>query len=168
MIRSHFLSDLFDLRDTIDQFTSETLGTDSLKTLQSRNSSNGSVWAAPIPVDVYSTNDHAVIIAAIPGMASDDLELTIHQNTVTLAGVVRNVADAEDVKDATWYVSELGGGHYRRSITLPFPVNGDDVQATFDQGMLRVKLPKAEAAKSRKIEIQPRTPDAITSGHSVA
>lgn len=168
MIRSHFLSDLFDLRDTIDQFTNETLGTDSMRTLQSRNASNGTAWAAPIPVDVYSTNDHAVIIAAIPGMSPDDLDLTIHQNTVTLSGVVRNVADAEDAKDATWYVSELGGGHYRRSITLPFPINADAAQATFDQGMLRVKLPKAETAKSRKISIESRSPEAIASGRSAA
>lgn len=168
MIRSPLLTDLFDLRDTIDQFASETLGTDSLRTLQSRNSSNGSAWAAPIPVDVYSTSDHAVIIAAIPGIAAEDLDHTIHQNTVTLAGVVRNVADAEDAKDATWYVSELGGGHYRRSITLPFAVNADEAKATFDQGMLRVTLPKADTARSRKIAVESRSPEALASGRSAA
>jgi len=168
MIRSPLLSDLFDLRNTIDQFTNETLGTDSLRTHQSRNGSNGSTWATPIPVDVYSTNDHAVIIAAIPGMSADDLELTIHQNTVNLAGVVRNVADAEDAKDATWYVSELGGGEYRRSITLPFAVNADEAKATFEQGMLRITVPKADTVKSRKIAIQSRSPEALAASQSTA
>jgi HSP20 family protein len=119
-----------------------------------------------MPVDVYSTNDQAVVLAAVPGMTPDDLDLSINQNTVTLSGTVRNAADADDAKDATWYVSELGGGTYRRSVTLPFPVDADKAAATFEYGILRVVLPKAESAKPKKIAINTDSNGAISAKSS--
>ena len=83
------------------------------------------------------------------------------QNTVTLSGTVGNVADSEEAKGATWYVHELGNGTYRRSITLPFAVDADATQATFEHGILRIVLPKAASAKPRKNHVlyaQPASP----------
>ena len=165
MTRSPFFNDFVALRDTVDRLVSDSFGADPFRTLWSR-SGNGQGVAQPMPLDVYATENEAVVVAAVPGMRPEDLELTVHQNTVTLSGSIGNVADSEDAKGATWYVHELPHGAYRRSITLPFAVDADNTDATFAHGILRVVLPKAESAKPRKIAIggaQPQT-EAIASG----
>ena len=166
MMRSPLFNDLFSLRDSLEQFANEAFGSNGLRSPKSR--SNGSAWAIPMPIDVYATDDRAVILAAVPGMVPDDLDLTIHENTVTLSGTVKNAAEAEDAQHATWYVSELGSGTYRRSVTLPFPVNADEAKATFEHGILRIVLPKSESAKPRKIAISAGSDQAIESGTSQA
>jgi HSP20 family protein len=159
MMRSPFFNDFVALRDTVDRFVNDSFGADPFRTLWSRGG-NGQQFAQPMPLDVYATEDQAVIVAAVPGMRPDDLELTVHQNTVTLSGTVGNVAETEEAKGATWYVHELGSGTYRRSITLPFAVDADQTEATFEHGILRVVLPKAESAKPRKISIGGGQPQA--------
>jgi len=163
MTRSPFFSDLVSLRDTVDRLAGEAFGTTPFQTVWSR-SGNGQQIAQPMPLDVYATEEQAVIVAAVPGMRPDDLELTVHQTTVTLSGTVGNVADSEEAKGATWYVHELGNGAYRRSITLPFPVDADQTEATFEHGILRITLPKAESAKPRRIAIGGAPPQAIAAG----
>jgi HSP20 family molecular chaperone IbpA len=127
--------------------------------------SNGSSWAMPMPmpmpIDVYATADHAVLIAAVPGMQPDDLDLTVHHNTVTLRGTIQSTADAEETRDATWYVSELGSGTYQRSVTLLFPVDADQANATFAHGLVRVTLPKADSANPKKIAIHSTAEQAL-------
>jgi len=147
MIRSSLFSDLVNLSNTLDQVTNQRWGGSQLD----RN--NGVSWAAPLPVDVYATDDQAVLIAAVPGMQPDDLELTVHQNTIELRGTIHSAKDAEEAKNSTWYVSELGSGSYQRSVTLPFPIDSDHAEATFEHGLVRVTLPKAASAKPKRIEI---------------
>jgi HSP20 family protein len=104
-----------------------------------------------MPVDVYTTADHAVILAAVPGMVPADLDLSIHQNTVTMSGTVPNARGLADAKKATWYVAELGRGTYRRTVTLPFAVDPDQASASVQHGIVRVVLLKAESAGPRTI-----------------
>lgn len=163
MVRSPILSEFVALRDTVDRLMNESFGGEPFRTLWSRN---GTSHAQPMPLDVYATTDAAVILAAVPGMRPEDLELTVHQNTVSISGKVGSVAETEEAKDATWYVQELGSGTYRRSVTLPFPLDADHAEATFEHGILRVVLPKAESAKPRKIPINGATPQAIEAGQS--
>jgi HSP20 family protein len=106
-----------------------------------------------MPIDVYSTDGNVVILAEVPGMHPDDLELTVNQNTITLSGTIHSAAESQEASKATWYVSEMSRGSYQRSITLPFAVNADDAQASMDSGILRVTLPKAESNRTRKISI---------------
>lgn len=152
MFRSPFLADVVALRDTIDGLVNETFGPDRYRTVWSRSGNGGSV-AQPLPLDVYATDEQAVIIAAIPGMAPDDLQLTVQANTVTLQGTVGTGRKHEEAQNATWYMQELWSGQVRRSVTLPFPVDADAAEATFEHGILRVVLPKAESAKPRRIAI---------------
>jgi HSP20 family protein len=147
MIRSPLFGELLNLSNTLDQLTGYRSGGSQV------DRRNGAAAAVPMPLDVYATGDQAVLIAAVPGMQPEDLDLSVHQNTVTLSGTVRSAADAEETKDATWYVSELGSGTYQRSVTLPFPIDVEHAEATFEHGLVRVTLPKAESAKPRKIAI---------------
>jgi HSP20 family protein len=151
MFRNPMLPEVYALRDTVDRLFNESFS-DPFRTLWSRNG-NGAVTVQPMPLDVYATDDHAVILAAVPGMQPDDLELSIHENTVTLSGKIENTVKSEETKGATWYAHELWSGEVRRSVSLPFPVDPDRAEATFELGILRVSLPKAESAKPRKIQI---------------
>jgi len=161
MIRSSLLGDLLNLSNTLDQVPNPRWSGVQFDALPGRSGTNGASWAVPMPIDVYSTGDQVVLIAAVPGMQPDDLELTVHQNTVTLRGTVRSVADAEETKGATWYVSELGSGTFQRSVTLPFPIDAEHANATFEHGLVRVTLPKSESAKPKTIAISSSTNEAI-------
>ena len=152
MFRSPLLSDVFALRDTVDRLVNESLGDSPYRSVWSR-SSNGGSGVQPMPLDVYATEDQAVILASVPGMQPDDLDLAVHENTITLSGKVESTTNAEETKGATWYAHELWSGEVRRSVTLPFPVDAERAEAVFENGILRVVLPKAESAKPRKISI---------------
>lgn len=152
MFRHPLFSDVFALRDTVDRFLNESGGNDPYRTVWSR-SGNGASAVQPMPLDVFATEDQAVILASVPGMQSEDLDLAIHENTITLSGKVESTANAEETKGATWYAHELWSGEIRRSVTLPFPVDSERAEAVFENGILRIVLPKAETAKPRKISI---------------
>jgi len=64
----------------------------------------------PLPLDVYATKEEVVVIAAVPGMSGNDIEITTNQNTVTLGGKTPNVAASEEAKAAPWYLHELAHG----------------------------------------------------------
>jgi HSP20 family protein len=108
----------------------------------------------PMPLDVYATADQVVVLAAVPGLRPDHLEITVHQNTVTISGAVPDVTQAEEAKQATWYVHELWSGQYQRSLTLPFELDAERAEASVADGIARIVLPKAERAKPRKLAIQ--------------
>ncbi len=147
MIRSPLLNEFLTLRNSIDRLAEDAFTNEGMRTLWSRTGNGGT--ASPMPLDVYATDEQVVILAAVPGMHPDDLELTVHQNTVTLSGSVRSVTESEEAKQATWYIHELGSGTYRRSVTLPFQVDADQAEATFRHGILHVVLPK----------LKPRSPE---------
>jgi HSP20 family protein len=161
MMRSPF-SDFVALRDTLDQLAAQALSDEPSQTRWARSGSGSR--AQPMPLDVYATEEQAVITAAVPGMRPEDLDVTVHEHTISLSGTIGNVSETEEAKGATWYVHELGGGTYRRSVTLPFPIDAERVAASFDYGIVRIVAPKAAHAKPRKIAISDRQtqPEAIT------
>src|SRR5918996_6523334 len=108
----------------------------------------------PVPLDVYATPDEAVVIAAVPGMSPDNLEITYTQNTLTLSGSVPHVAESEQGQTATWYLHEIWSGQFQRTVTLPFEVDASQAEATFEHGIVRITLPKAEWTKPHKIAIR--------------
>lgn len=121
--------------------------------------SGGARWPAggsgvrPLALDVYGTPDEVTVIAAVPGMSPDDLEITYAQNTLTLSGPVPSAAESEQGKEATWYMRELWHGQFRRSITLPYEVDAGRAEAAFENGIVRITLPRAEWTKPQKIAI---------------
>ena len=146
------------LRDAMDRIVTDAFG-GNWRTLW--QGSNGGPNRLALPLDVYATSDAIVLIASIPGLRPEDIEVSINKNTVTLAGATPNVAASEEAKDATWYLHELPNGTFSRSVTLPIEVDATQADAIFENGVLRLVLPKAETAKPRKIEI--RRPEALTS-----
>jgi HSP20 family protein len=146
------------LSASMDRFVNEALWGTPFRTLWAStwngvgNGTQGTTW--PLPLDVYATQDDVVIIAAVPGLAADNVEVTYDQGVVTFAGQLPNVAVSEEGKGATWYLHELPYGTFRRSVTLPFEIDADAAEATFADGVLRLRLPKAEQARPRQIKVR--------------
>ncbi len=117
-------------------------------------STGSQAMARPLPMDVYATPDEAVVIAAVPGMSPENLEITYAGNTLTLSGTVPSWAESEQAQNTTWYLHELWSGQFQRTVTLPFEVDPAQAQATFEHGIVRITLPKAEWTKPQKIAIK--------------
>ena len=107
----------------------------------------------PVPLDLYATPDAAIVIAAVPGVTPENLEITYTQNTLTLSGSVPEVAESEQGQHATWYLRELWSGQFQRTVSLPFEVDASKAEAAFEHGVVRITLPKAEWTKPQKIAV---------------
>lgn len=103
------------------------------------------------PVEIAQNEDSVVLRAELPGLKKDDIELTVHRDTVTLKGSKK---DETERKDGEYYYSERRYGEFARTFSLPRPVNPEAVEARYENGILQVTIPVAEEAKPRKIEIR--------------
>jgi len=140
-------------RDAVDRLFSEQPGTSPFRGLWSGTWGNGTARTA-LPLDVYATKDEVFVIGAVPGISADEIEISINQNVISLSGKIPNVAASEEAKDATWYLHELPHGGFQRTITLPVEVDAGKADASFENGILRLRLPKAETAKPRQIKVR--------------
>jgi HSP20 family protein len=101
-------------------------------------------------LDVYETPDSFVVKADLPGMTSDDVEVTLDQNLLTIRGERKS---EEEVKEKNFHRIERRYGSFERTVLLPAQVNPDGIQANFTNGVLEVIVPKSEQAKPHKIKI---------------
>jgi HSP20 family protein len=127
----------------------------SMDRLFERAINNESVWAAPViwdlALDVAENKDEFVIKASLPGMNPDDIEVTFTDNVLTIKGEVK---EDKDVKEEQYHLRERRYGSFTRSIELPNKVKSDTIQASYDAGVLTLKLPKTEEVKPKKIAVQ--------------
>lgn len=103
-----------------------------------------------IPLDVAESDDNYLVKATIPGINPDDLEITLEDDVLTLKGEILRDEELEGVK---YHVRERRHGSFSRSIRFPVTVNGDAVEATYNNGTLDLNIPKAEAVKPKRITI---------------
>ena len=106
------------------------------------------VWAPP--ADMHETQNEAVIAVELPGLNEKDIRLSIADGVLTVQGEKQRV----EVEDASHYRQERWFGKFERAFSLPFPVETGQVKATFRDGVLTVKLPKAEEVKPKEIKIE--------------
>lgn len=109
---------------------------------------NGTAFSH-LPVDVYETANEFVVQAALPGMRAEDLNLTWEDRHLVLSGELRPTEQG-----ATYYVRERRFGRFQRMISLPAPVQADQVDATLENGILTVRVPKAEEARPKQIKVR--------------
>ena len=107
-----------------------------------------------IAIDAYETDSEVVIIAAVPGLGPEDISISVLENTVTLSGQLPNVAQSADARQATWYVHELPYGGFQRSLKLPVDIDPDGSDATFENGIVSLHLPKARQSRPRQITVR--------------
>lgn len=118
-----------------------------------------------LALDVYGDDDRIVIEAAMPGVRPEDVDISVLGDTLTISGHAR---DEKGADESGYSYREIRRGSFSRSVTLPGGLNADQASATFDNGILRLSIPKAEEAKPRQIRIDPtsggRTISASTEG----
>jgi HSP20 family protein len=137
------LRELFSLRNEIDRmfdrfFAPIEFGTEEL------------VWTPSI--DMYETDKELVVKAELPGLTSKDVDITLTDDTLTIKGEKK---EAEEVKSENYYRKETRYGAFHRVIQLPTPVKKEDVKATFKDGVLEIRLPKAvEETRGIKIKVE--------------
>jgi HSP20 family protein len=111
---------------------------------------SGGLDGPALPLDVTTTPDSLTIEAALPGIRPDDVDITVENNTVTISG---KTADERTADEGSYVVQEIRRGNFSRSVTLPSGLEPDKAQATFENGILRLEIPKAEQVKPRQIKI---------------
>ncbi|QLH39843.1 MAG: Hsp20/alpha crystallin family protein [Defluviicoccus sp.] len=104
------------------------------------------------PINIWRSTDGVVVTAEIPGIALETVDLTVHQNTLTLKG--RREPDVKE-PDVSYHRRERTYGPFSRSIALPFAVDSEKVRASAQNGILTIELPRPETDKPRKIKINP-------------
>jgi len=108
-------------------------------------------WANYPPVNVWEDGETLHIEAELPGLKLEDLEIYVTgNNQLTLKGERKASIQEKSVR----HRQERGFGKFLRSITLPFAVDANNVDARFEQGVLQIKLAKHESAKARKIVVK--------------
>ena len=105
-------------------------------------------WAPS--VDIYENKDQIVLEAELPGMKQDDFDLSIENNVITLRG--ERKFEKTDEGD-NYHRVERSYGSFTRSFTLPQTVSAEGATAEYNNGVLRVTLPKREETKARRIQV---------------
>ena len=129
----------------------------SLRDMQRVQSSLNRLLSSGIPtqaefplINVWTSENAAIVRAELPGMAKEDVEISLVKDTLTLKGS----RACDELKEGESRLrQERGYGRFTRSLQLPFSVEGDKVQAKFANGVLQVTLPRAEAEKPRRIAV---------------
>ncbi len=132
------------LRATMDRLLNET-----------RNlplASEETIWI--LPLDVSETEDAFLVKASIPGVNPDDIDISLTDNVLTIKAEIKA---EKEIEEAQYHLRERRFGVFSRSITLPTAVDADNVEATYENGVLNLTIPKAEEVKPRKIEVHTQT-----------
>lgn len=101
-------------------------------------------------VDIYETDRHVMLLADMPGVKAEDLNIDLHENVLTLTGDVAT----PDGPEETDLFREYRTGKYYRQFTLSQVIDQPKIEAELRDGVLRLKLPKVEKAKPRKISVK--------------
>ena len=104
---------------------------------------------AALPVDVYHTADELVILASVPGLNPEDVEITIEGDTLTIKGETK-----PPLENVDYHIQERRYGPFGRTLTLNMPVQANQAEAVFEKGVLTLTIPKAEELKPKVIKVE--------------
>ena len=103
--------------------------------------------------DIHENEDNYIVHADLPGIDPDDIEVTLHENTLTVSAE----NEREELREGERHViNERRYGRFQRSVRLPETVDGDKVEANFDNGVLTLEIAKSEVTKPRQIPVKNR------------
>ncbi|MEA1926082.1 MAG: Hsp20/alpha crystallin family protein [Patescibacteria group bacterium] len=104
-----------------------------------------------LTIDVYQTDDDIVIKSTIAGVKPEDLDVNINNDMITIRGERKQ---DEEIDPENYYYQECYWGSFSRSVILPVEVIADKTEATMKNGILTLRLPKADTTKTRKIQVR--------------
>jgi HSP20 family protein len=104
-----------------------------------------------LALDVAEKGDVFTVKASLPGISPDDLNVTLEDNVLTIQGEVK---EDETIEESNYHIRERRTGSFSRSVRFPVPVESDKVEAEFENGVLTLSIPKAEAVKPKRIAVK--------------
>jgi len=106
--------------------------------------------AAGLPLDVSETEDEFVVRASVPGVKPEDVQITVKGDML----LIRGESKTEEQKQGEhWHLRERHSGSFQRSLSLGTAVDADRAEASYEHGVLTLRLPKAEETRPRQIKI---------------
>ena len=114
----------------------------------SRRQSNGNERVYRLPLDAYVTADEIIVLANMPGVKPDEVEITIEGDTLTIRG-----ERPRPIENVDYVMQERPFGRFQRTLNINIPVDANRAEARYDNGLLTLVIPKAEAAKPRVIQV---------------
>jgi HSP20 family protein len=135
-------------QDQMDRLFAQALGRHGQ--WQGATGANTRAWAPAL--DISEAKDAYLVTVELPGVKLDDLEITLEDGLLTIQGE-RHFAN--DSSEEQFHRVERSSGAFRRSITLPAHFEADAVEASMEDGVLRILVPKAEEAKAKRIQVNP-------------
>ncbi|MDY6901053.1 MAG: Hsp20/alpha crystallin family protein [Cyanobacteriota bacterium] len=102
-------------------------------------------------IELKDTREELILRSELPGLEADKLEVQVAKQAVLISG---EITDESNTQESSYYRSELHYGRFRRMINLPVPIKNEQVQAEFKNGILKLVLPKTEAAKFKKVNVK--------------
>jgi HSP20 family protein len=118
----------------------------------------GQSWPA---VDIVNTEDAFVVVASLPGVKPDQVDITLEDQTLSIRG---QIGDDTETEGGEYLYRERKFGTFSRQIEFPTRVEGESAEASFEHGLLRLRVPKAADTKPRRIAIKPAERQAGSSG----
>jgi len=133
--------DLVTLREAMDQLFEESV----VRPRQAAGASRA------LAVDMYETDEAVVVQTAMPGANPEDIDISITGDSLTIKGEFRT---DEETEEADCICRERAHGAFSRSLTIPVSVEANEAEAEFEDGILTLTLPKAEALKPKAIKVK--------------
>jgi HSP20 family protein len=124
---------------------------DSLLGASGGYASGGGMMRAPA-TDVVENEREIRVITELPGMNADDLDIDLENNVLTIRGE-KQEERTEEGEEGTYHLSERRYGQFSRSFILPRDVDSDQIEASFENGVLTVRIPKSEKTRRRRIQV---------------
>jgi len=138
------------MNSTTQTETDLTLQASEAQAIEVETTESAAEEEGQLTLDIYQTPDDVVVISTIAGVKGADIEVTLNNDLLTIRGSRVNPAEA---KQEDYFYQENYWGKFSRSVILPVDVDGDKVRAELKDGVLKVLLPKATRAKTKKIKV---------------
>jgi len=103
------------------------------------------------PLNVYQKDNDVIVEASLPGIRPEDIDVSVSGRDLTIRAERK---ESKEVKDEDYYYREIAAGRFMRQVTLPTEVQPDKGEATYENGVLRLRLPVTEAAKETHLQIK--------------
>jgi HSP20 family protein len=107
---------------------------------------------AAFPMDLSENNDGYTLAAVLPGVHPDNLNIDFAEGVLTIKA--ESIVEENSGEGVNYHIRERVGGTYERSLRFPVPLNSEAIEASYEHGILKLWLPKAESVKPRRIEVQ--------------
>ena len=144
LIRREPFRELMTLQNLFDRMWNDSL---------TSQSSVQDIYECYAPLDVYETEDDVIVEAVMPGVKSEDIQISVTGDTLRIKGEME-VNKAQVPKPVKYLLQERQHGAYSRSLRLPVQVDANGASAEVENGILKLSIPKAEAIKPKTISIK--------------